>query len=136
MTINFSALKSLQGIILLVIIAIFGMTILVALVNSQALANDRKRISDVVKIQAGLKVDFDVNGFYPGVTNGQPKGVETYLDFWPTAPKANGGCTAQENSYTYSDRSYGEDYSLTFCLAKNYQNLAAGIHTATSKGIQ
>lgn len=136
MIINFGSLKSLQGIILILIIAIIIVTVFSAYINSQESANDKKRITDITKIQEALKVAFDVNGFYPGTMNDKAKGIETFLDFWPSAPKPHANCNAADNKYTYSDRSNGSDYSLTFCLEKKYQSLSAGRHTANSGGIQ
>jgi len=136
MTINLRPPKSLQGIILIVIIALIGITVLSAFINSKTPINDQKRVTDINKIREALKVDFNVNGFYPESMNGKPKGIETYLDFWPTAPKPDGGCNPSQNNYTYSQRSNGSDYAVDFCLGKSQNNLAAGLHTATSEGIK
>jgi type II secretory pathway pseudopilin PulG len=136
MTINFRALKSLQGIILILIIALVAITVFSAYINSIGSANDKKRVTDIAKIQEALKVDYNVNGYYPSAQDSKPKGIDTYLDFWPTAPAPNGTCTVKENTYVYSDESNWTDYSLTFCLGKKYENLNAGPHTASIKGIK
>jgi len=127
---------SLQGMILVVIIALILITVFFAYINSGATANDQRRLSDINKIQEALKVSFGINGFYPDSSNNQPRGITSILDFWPTSPKANGGCTAAENTYTYAQRSNGSDYVLNFCLGSKQGNLPAGVHTATSKGIE
>ena len=136
MKINLSFFRTLQGIILIVIIALVAITSLFAFINSTAAANDRKRLTDVEKMQEGLKVYFNVYGYYPSTQNSKPVGMESYLDFWPSAPKANGKCTDAQNRYVYLQKQNGLDYYLTFCLGANYKNYAAGTHTMTSGGIQ
>ena len=135
MTIKFRVFDNLQGIILIFIIAILALALLFAYVNARVSANDQKRVADIEQIQAALKVYFDENGFYPASSNGMPKDIETYLSFWPTAPSANGNCTNADNTYTYALRP-SMDYWLSFCLGGKYKDLSAGLHKASSKGIE
>ncbi|HEX9503791.1 MAG TPA: hypothetical protein VF974_05755 [Patescibacteria group bacterium] len=135
MTIKFRIFNNLQGIILILIIAIVVLVLLFAYVNARISANDQKRLADIGQIQAALKVYFDENGFYPASNKGLPKDIETYLNFWPTAPSKNGKCSDEKNTYTYVLRP-GMDYWVSFCLGRDYNNLSAGTHRASSKGIE
>ena len=135
MTFNFRFFTTISGIILVLILVIIGITVFSAYLGAQSYAKDQKRITDITQIQAALKVYFDENGFYPSTQNGEPKNLETYLSFWPTSPNANGSCSKDQNTYVYSQRT-NSDYALTFCLGNKFGNYSAGVHTATSKGIQ
>ena len=120
---------NLQRIILILIISTVVITLLLAYINAQTAANDQKRLADISQIRLALKVYFDQNGFYPSASNGIPKEIEKYLSFWPQAPKSNGNCTDEGNTYRYSLKP-GMDYTISFCLG------SSGFHSATSKGIE
>lgn len=126
---------NLQTLILFFIAGVVVFVFFFAYIKAQSTANDQKRINDIEQIQAALKIYHDDNGFYPVSNNGVPKNIENYISFWPTAPNANGRCTDEQNTYSYSQRP-GTDYWVTFCLGANYEDLAPGLHRASSKGIE
>lgn len=132
---NFKSQVNLQVLILILILTIMVIVVFFAYINAQSVAKDEKRIADVQQIQAALKMYLDENGFYPVNSNGIPKDIETYLSFWPQAPTPSGNCSADDNTYKYVQRP-GMDYWVSFCLGKQYQNLSAGPHKASSKGIE
>ena len=128
---------SIQAIILVVIVVIAGTTFLSAFVSAGGSARDKKRLMDTTQMTAALKLFFQENGFYPQSQGlGFPRGLNDYLDYWPTAPQTESGCTDAQNSYNYSPKSAGADYLLTFCLGTSAGGLSAGAHAATAKGIE
>jgi type II secretory pathway pseudopilin PulG len=120
-------------IILTLIVVIAGTTITLAFVNAKSQAKDKSVFLDIAVIQEALHLYNEENGFYPSQANGLPRGIETYINFYPK-PALNGKC--QETSYAYSQKLSGTEYALTFCLGHSYNNYAAGDHAASSKAIQ
>lgn len=63
-----------------------------------------------------------------------------YIAVFSNAPiPAETGCTVAQNTYQYTANSTTapvSDYTLTFCLGDTTGGLAAGVHTASSGGIQ
>jgi type II secretory pathway pseudopilin PulG len=135
MSFNSRVFGNLQVVILILIITILVMVVSLAYFNAQTAANDQKRLADIDQIQKALKFYYDENGFYPANDKGIPKDIETYLNFWPTAPSASRNCTKDQNNYTYTQRP-GTDYWVTFCLGSNQEGLRPGVHRASSKGIE
>jgi hypothetical protein len=105
---------------------------------------DYQRITDVRQIMTALELYYNDAGGYPAaVTSGQKIacGTTSYTDIVPTNPLP-GGMT-----YTYMpsgivSTSSGcgnvdvySDYTLKFKLDSSGEGLSAGIHTATSRGI-
>ena len=120
-----------------VIIVIAATTFLSAYVSARVAARDKKRRMDITQMTAALKLFFEENGFYPsGGGQSFPRGMNDYLDYWPTAPAAETGCTEAQNAYNYSPKSAGADYLLTFCLGTSTGGLSAGAHAVTAKGIE
>lgn len=111
------------------------LALLLAFFSARTQAANNNRVADVTQIQAALKIYFDENGFYPP-GSGTPTGFNEYLDFWPTPPKPAGSCGRGTDVYSYSQRSLGSDYSLTFCLSSSASGLRPGIYTLTSRGLQ
>jgi len=121
-----------QAVVWGLIIFIAAFSAALAFVRAQSAAADRKRIADVTAIQSALKLFYDTNGFYPtGHGKDSPAGMDIYLDYWPDAPLR--GC---DIPYNYSVKAAGQDSTLSFCLDDPHQNLAAGNHILTSRGVQ
>ena len=128
---------SIQLSILVFIMVIAGITGLAAFAQAQASARDQERLLDIKQVAGALKIYFDENGFYPsGNEAGAASGMSSYLDFWPAAPKPDGSCTKNQNTYSYSQKSSDSDYLLTFCLGHSVDRLSAGTHSASARGIQ
>lgn len=128
---------SIRLVIFILIVAIAGSTVLAAFVSAQAVAKDQQRLWDISLIRAALQIYFNENNFYPESDgNGKPLGLNNYLDFWPNSPQANTGCSDSQNQYWYSQKLGGSDYSLTFCLAQDYDGLQAGPQSFSSKGVK
>ena len=136
--INFaSRLGSLKFWIATTIVTLILAATLAAYFSASAAARDNQRLSDIKAIQSALQIYFKENGFYPnGFQVEMSDSLSSYLDRWPTAPKASGSCTASQNRYLYSQVADGTDYNLIFCLGKASGGLNAGLHTATAASIQ
>ena len=127
---------SIQAIILILVAVITLSTVLLAFANAQVAARDEKRLKDIRQFRVALKLFYDENGYYPqSLGSGMPRGMNVYLDFWPTAPKAENGCTGTQNEYIYAQKFSGQDYILSFCLGEDSKDLVFGPHTARSSGI-
>ncbi len=54
----------------------------------------------------------------------------------PTAPTpVDGTCIAASNTYTYTQRTSGSSYTVSFCLGAQTGGLSAGTQCATPGGI-
>jgi prepilin-type N-terminal cleavage/methylation domain-containing protein len=155
--------KGFTLIELLVVIAIIGIlsTIaVIALQSARTKSRDAKRIADIKQVQTALEMCFSdsacASGGYP-VLGGAGAGADlsgitavgtmaTYMSAAPTAPSpADGGCSIDNNSYTYqSVNSVGKgactsgtcaNYKLEFCLGSATGDMLAGLHCATPTGI-
>ncbi|OGE82898.1 MAG: hypothetical protein A3B10_02470 [Candidatus Doudnabacteria bacterium RIFCSPLOWO2_01_FULL_44_21] len=104
--------------ILIVIAVIVVLVTSLAFFSAQTEARDQIKMIDVSRIQKALKIYFDENGFYPYSNNGQPIGINNYLDFWPKPPSADSNCSSTQSDYNYVQKNNGGDFTLTFCLAK------------------
>jgi len=120
--------SSLAGLTLVVLIFAFW--------NARAQAANEIRVADLTRIQEALKIYSDENGRYPS-GSGVPSGIEEYLDFWPTPPSfSKGQCGKSNDVYSYSQKSLGDDYSITFCLSQKTNGIPAGVHALNSRGLQ
>lgn len=134
---------------LLVVIAIIGIlaaVVLVSLNSARGKARDSRRIADIRQIMTALELFYNDNSRYPlpatasttgpTPTDGTPA-WSTFISSWPTAPQpAETGCTAAQNTYTYTQTASQTAYTLTFCLGAVTGGYAAGVHTASPTGIQ
>lgn len=126
-----------EAAILITVIILVSLTLLASYFSAKSATRDRQRVIDVGLIQKALQTYFTENGFYPyGSSTLLPEGVASYVDRWPVAPAADGGCGDFENQYMYSQRSAGLDYSLGFCLGQGSGGISAGSHILTAKGIK
>ena len=127
----------MELLILVVVLVIAAVVFLLAFSSAKVGARDQRRVIDVTQIQKALTVYFQENGYYPYSTGDHPpSGITAYLDTWPTAPAADGRCSASQNTYLYTQRNQGDDYSLTFCFGRRTAGLSAGPHTLNSQGLQ
>lgn len=134
---DYKGFISVELSILIVIISLVLLVILGAYLSARVSARDEQRVVDVAAMQKALQAYFTENGFYPsGSSTLLPVGIGSYVDRWPTASSPDGNCTDLQNSYLYSQRSDGSDYSLSFCLGHKAKSISSGAHTLTSKGIQ
>ena len=126
---------------LLVVIAIIGIlaaVVLVSLNSARQKSRDARRIADIRQIQTALELYYNDNSGYPAGSPpaGGTPAFSTYMAAWPTAPlPAETGCTGAQNTYTYAQTGSGTGYTVTFCLGALTGGYAAGVHTATSSGI-
>ncbi len=145
--------KGFTLIELLIVLAIVGLLtaiVLVNLNNSKQAARDTKRVADIREIMTALQLYYNDNSGYPGPAVPSATGPtrdqgdpdwSTYLIIWPTAPTPPDNpdgvtdCDSTTNPYTYTQLDGGEDYSVTFCLGEHVGQYAAGVHTASSEGI-
>ncbi len=124
-------------LILFVIIGLAIITVSWSYVTARVQARDEQRLIDIGLIQKALTIYFTENGFYPyaGIID-EPRGMDNYLQPWPTPPPSDGSCSAIQNRYVYAQKSNGSDYSLSFCLGRQTNGLSAGEHVLSLKGIQ
>jgi hypothetical protein len=101
--------------------------------STMATSLDQHRYSDIQLIATDLELYYNDHGKYPTSLNSLKP---SYLNSIPVAPAPNGNCTSVQNTYTYSQVSGGKDYLLSFCLGSNAAGLAAGPHSASSKGLK
>jgi len=134
---------------LLVVISIIGLlasVVLVSLNSARQKSRDAKRLADVRQVMTGLELFYNDNNRYPlpasASTTGPTPGDGTvpwssFMALWPTAPTpADPGCSAAQNTYTYTQAGGGTGYTLTFCLGAATGGYSAGPRTASSAGIQ
>ena len=122
------------------------MIIFINMASSRASARDAARFADARQIMNALQLFYQDNNGYPLPTTASTSGPtaddgtpawSTFLAAWPQAPQPNdGSCTADENTYTYTQTNNASDFTLTFCLGKQVSNYSEGVHTASADGIQ
>jgi type II secretory pathway pseudopilin PulG len=126
----------IEAAILIVVLVIAALVLGLSFLSAKTEARDKKRVIDITQIQTALNVYFTENGFYPATTsNGIPDGIKTYLDFWPTPPGADGGCSAEQNNYTYVQKEQGANYLLTFCLGRGVNALPKGYQAVSAEKV-
>lgn len=134
---------------LLVTIAIIGLLTLISIISFQSSrisARDFRRVSDIKQIQTALGLYYDSVGRYPTSAEFESgtiayyfpdSGTTTYLQAIPSAPTpADGGCSQDNNAYSYNSTLGGASYSLYFCLAKKNGNYPGGVLSAFPGGIK
>lgn len=128
---------SIKLLILGVILAVGLASLFLAFLAGRNAAKDKQRLTDVAVMAQALAIFSKENGFYPYGSNlAVPTGIENYVDHWPVSPEADGTCSPVQNAYTYSQKSSGADFTLSFCLGQSVGSLSAGSHVLTAKGIQ
>ena len=127
---------------LLVVIAIIGILATLAVVslqNARSRARDSKRIADVRQMQTALELYFNDWNAYPtssSIATTIASGTSIYMATVPTAPTpVDGTCVAASNTYTYTQRTSGSSYTVSFCLGAQTGGLSAGVQCATPGGI-
>ena len=128
---------------LLVVIAIIGILATLAVVslqNARSRARDSKRIADVRQMQTALELYFNDWNTYPtssSIATTVASGTSIYMATVPTAPTPVDGCggSAASNTYTYTQRTTGSSYTISFCLGAQTGGLSAGAQCATPGGI-
>jgi hypothetical protein len=96
------------------------------------LQRDIQRAIGVIGLQYALALYYDDNGRYPDAARLESALVPTYLTALPVAPTpADGSCTVNQNQIIYAATTFGESYSISFCLGVAHDDTAAGLHTVT-----
>jgi len=146
----FNNKKGFTLIELLVVVAIIGLLStlsIVALNNARARARDSRRLADIKQIQTALELYYSDVALYPAtasVTAGGAisSGSTMYMAAVPTQPTpADGGCTAAQNTYTYTQTTVGggpagSSYTLTYCIGQTTAGITGNaLQTATPAGI-
>ncbi len=112
--------------------------VLSPLEQAQGKSRDARRVSDIHQLQTAFELFYNDCGNYPsaivpsnnqGCTDGYTT-LGSYLSIIPANPTPGG------TPYTYTSNSPYNNYSLTFTLEANYNELEAGMHTASSSGIE
>ncbi|MEI7620551.1 MAG: FISUMP domain-containing protein [Candidatus Falkowbacteria bacterium] len=139
--------KGFTLIELLVVIAIIGIlaTISVlALSNARAKSRDAKRAGDMKQVQTALELFFNDKNRYPTteewntgkIYSTTTDATSTYMQFIPTAPTpADGNCTTDKNTVSYTPSSDLGSYSISFCLGNTTGTLTPGPKCLTPGGI-
>ncbi|MDZ4243568.1 MAG: prepilin-type N-terminal cleavage/methylation domain-containing protein [Candidatus Doudnabacteria bacterium] len=142
---------------LLVVIAIIGIlaaVVLVSLNSARAKSRDAKRVADVRQIMTAMELFYNDNNRYPAASS-QTIGTKTinaptpadgvagatwstFMALYPTAPLPHDTttCTDANGLYNYVQVGSGTNYTVSFCLGALTGGLNAGIHSASSAGIQ
>lgn len=134
---------------LLVVIAIIGLIAsfsVIALGTARAKSRDSKRVADIEQIKKSLELFFSDNNRYPTdsewargslystTTDGA---TTTYLSRIPSTPTpADGSCTTEQNTYTYTQVNSGDSYTINFCLGSGTGSLSSGYKLASPGGIE
>ena len=129
-------LAKVKLLILLGIVIPALLIILLAFFIGRYQSYDKRKLLDLNQIAQALSVYYQENGFYPYADHGKPKGLDNYLEYWPTPPPRSGVCSKDQNTYSYSQKAAGEDYQVSFCLGYTQGSLLAGLHILTPKGIK
>ncbi|PIT95006.1 hypothetical protein COT98_01485 [Candidatus Falkowbacteria bacterium CG10_big_fil_rev_8_21_14_0_10_39_9] len=139
--------KAFTLIELLVVIAIIGIlaTISVlALSNARAKSRDAKRVGDMKQVQTALELFFNDKNRYPTAeewATGQiysttTESTSTYMQIIPAAVgPADGTCTNNQNTISYTPTEAGASYAISFCLGGNTGTLNSGPKCLTPGGI-
>lgn len=132
---------------LLVVIAIIGILAtlsVLALSNARAKSRDAKRAGDMKQVQTALELFFNDKNRYPTAeewATGQiysttTDSTSTYMQIIPAAvAPADGTCTNNQNSISYTPTENGGSYAISFCLGGNTGTLNPGPKCLTPGGI-
>ncbi|HYE22325.1 MAG TPA: hypothetical protein VD998_01905 [Verrucomicrobiae bacterium] len=125
---NQNGLAIIKTVVLVTGSIILALVIFMSVMSANAKARDVRRISDIKQITDALKLYYDYNQRYPETVENQPKDITKYMQYWPQAPNADGGCTKENNQYKYQQTEGGQSYVLSFCLGKGANGYAAGYY--------
>jgi len=154
-----SGFTLLELLVVLAIIGLLASVVIIATQSARSKARDAKRAGDVRQIMNAMEQYHIANNVYPTGTlsilsfgpgtnidnplalDSAPNFVPQYIAFLPVSPlPADGGCSPNtglgNNNYWYSVADDGSSYNLVFCVGAQTGGLSAGVHTATSGGIQ
>lgn len=143
---GFTLIELLIVIAIISIIAVLGM---IALGNARMKSRDAKRVADIKQVQVALEMFYDTNNRYPTVEEWNTGTIVStsssgesiyYIASIPEAPMpADGDCSVDDNSYSYTPGSDEVSYSIEFCLGANTGtldvNTNGGLLAATELGI-
>jgi hypothetical protein len=116
-----------KTIIVLASVIILTFAFLAGINRARSAYRDHKRMADIEQIKSALKIYHDYNLKYPESVNGQPRGISSYMQYWPEAPTpADGRCGNKDNVYAYVQLDSGESYSLAFCLGSRTKGWGPG----------
>ncbi len=139
-TIN--AFTLIELLVVIAIIAIIATLSVLALQSARERARDSKRIADIKQLKTALELYYnDANGYPPAsafvtgsalsYTDSQSGQVKTYINQIPSSPiPADGDCTQQNNSYSYSSEN-PSTYTISYCLGSKSQEIPRGANVAT-----
>jgi uncharacterized protein (TIGR02145 family)/prepilin-type N-terminal cleavage/methylation domain-containing protein len=139
--------KAFTLIELLVVIAIIGILATISVIvlqNARAKSRDAKRAGDMKQVQTAMELFFNDKGRYPTASEwltGQifsttTEATTTYMQIIPAAATpADGACTTNQNTFSYTQNEAGNSYSVSFCLGGTTGNLTPGPKCLTPGGM-
>jgi prepilin-type N-terminal cleavage/methylation domain-containing protein len=135
------AFTLIEVIVILAIIGIITAGSIVAYNEISSKSRDKKRVSDVLRIQQALELYHRDEGFYPETLSfGAPLIGSTsdivYLTMIPQSPSRNdGSCLASTTPFVYTYTSSTDSYILQYCLGGKVAKIDAGLNCAYQNGI-
>ena len=139
-------------LVVIVIIGILATLATVALGSARLKARDARRISDIKQIQTALELYYNDMQRYPTTSEftlssalNSGSGV-VYMASIPAETAAADCATGGYTNYAYLPRQADGDpatgpsdtvsYSIQYCLGGQTGDIAAGLHTASTQGIE